>query len=44
MKKNCWEVKNCGREVDGAKSIELGVCTAATETRLNGVHDGQNAG
>lgn len=44
MKKNCWEVKNCGREVNGAKSIDLGVCIAVTESRLNGVHDGQNAG
>ncbi len=44
MKKNCWEVKNCGREVNGAKSLNLGVCIAVTESRLNGVHDGQNAG
>ncbi len=44
MKQNCWEVKNCGREVNGAKSADLGVCLAVTETRLNGVHEGQNAG
>ena len=44
MKKNCWEVKNCGREVNGAKSLDLGVCIAVTESRLNSVHDGQNGG
>jgi hypothetical protein len=25
---NCWEVKKCGREKDGAKAVELGVCPA----------------
>jgi len=44
LKENCWEVKKCGRGVDGAKSLELGVCLAATESRLNGVHGGKNAG
>jgi hypothetical protein len=43
-KKNCWEAKKCGREVGGAKANELGVCHAATETRLNGVNEGKNAG
>ena len=36
MKKNCWDVKNCGRE--------NGNCPAVEETRLNGVHGGKNAG
>lgn len=44
MKKNCWEVKNCGREVGGSKAAELGVCPASTESRLDGVHGGKNAG
>lgn len=43
-KTNCWENKKCGREPGGAKAVELGVCAAATDTRLNGVHDGKNAG
>ena len=44
MKKNCWEVKNCGREPNGAKEIELGACNAATDSRLDGIHDGKNGG
>jgi len=44
MKKlNCWEFKKCGREPGGAHG-ELGVCPSATETKLNGSHDGTNAG
>ncbi|MBI5204670.1 MAG: hypothetical protein HZA11_07120 [Nitrospirae bacterium] len=44
MKKNCWEVKKCGREPGGVNVKELGVCPAATEDRLDGVHEGKNAG
>lgn len=44
MKLNCWEFKNCGRELGGKKSLELGVCPATRETRLHGVHQGKNAG
>ena len=43
-KKNCWEVKKCGREPGGAKVKELGVCPAAIEGRVNGVNCGKNAG
>ena len=25
---NCWEFKKCGREANGAKSKDLGVCSA----------------
>ena len=44
MKKNCWEVKNCGREINGAKAKEFGACPAAINSRLNGVHGGKNGG
>ena len=44
MKKNCWEVKNCERQVGGKNTWALGVCPATTETRLHGVHNGINAG
>ena len=44
MKKNCWEVKLCGREPGGGKAAELGVCPASTETKLDGTHGGTNAG
>ncbi len=43
-KKNCWEVKNCGREPGGAKTLEFGVCPAGTEERTDGIHEGKNAG
>jgi hypothetical protein len=43
-KKNCWEVKKCGREPGGAKVKELGVCPAAIEGRVNGINCGKNAG
>ncbi len=42
--KNCWEAKNCGREVGGAKIGELGLCPASKETKLNGANNGKNAG
>jgi len=44
MKKNCWEVKQCGREPSGDKVEELGVCPAAVEVLLDAVHGGKNAG
>ncbi|PLX76296.1 MAG: hypothetical protein C0615_06905 [Desulfuromonas sp.] len=43
-KQNCWEFFNCGREEGGAKVQELGVCPAATETRLDNINGGKNAG
>jgi hypothetical protein len=43
-KKNCWEFKNCGREPGGANVNDSGVCPAATEKRLIGVHEGRNGG
>lgn len=44
FKQNCWEFKNCGREPNGAKASELGVCPAATTTELNGMNSGKNGG
>lgn len=43
-KKNCWEVLKCGREFGGKNVQSLGVCPAATDVRLEGVHGGKNAG
>ncbi len=40
MKTNCWEFLRCGREPDGEKVAELGICPAATATE----HDGKNGG
>lgn len=44
MKKNCWEAKKCGRQPGGKNVHQLGVCPATTETRLDGIHGGRNAG
>lgn len=41
---NCWEFKNCGREPNGSKVDELGICPSSTEKALDGVHGGKNAG
>jgi len=43
-KQNCWEFMDCGREANGARANELGVCPASTEKRLDGIHGGRNAG
>jgi len=43
-KLNCWEVKHCGREPGGEHVGSLGVCPAALEKGLEGVHGGRNAG
>jgi hypothetical protein len=43
-KRNCWEVKKCGRGIGGAKVAELGVCPASTDTSANGLNGGTNGG
>jgi hypothetical protein len=43
-KQNCWEVMNCGRQPEGAKAEELGVCIAATEASVSGQNGGANGG
>jgi len=46
MKKrlNCWEFKKCGRQPGGEYERDLGICPAAVDKRLDGVHGGTNAG
>jgi hypothetical protein len=43
-KLNCWEFKRCGRQPQGHKVHELGLCPSPMEENLDGVHDGVNAG
>jgi hypothetical protein len=43
-KKNCWEVKECGREPGGEKVRELGICPVTMALKLDGVHGGKAAG
>lgn len=44
MAKNCWEWKNCRRIEGGEKVAELGVCTAFTAGKLDGINHGKNGG
>lgn len=44
VRQNCWQYKQCGRGPGGEKEKELGICAAATELRLNGIHGGMNGG
>lgn len=41
---NCWEFFECGREPNGKKTREMGVCPAAAKTELDGLNDGNNGG
>ena len=44
MKKNCWEIKKCGRQPGGNKVDELGICPVTIEKRTNLINNGKNAG
>jgi hypothetical protein len=41
---NCWQYMSCGREPGGINTPQSGVCPASTDSRLDGVHGGKNAG
>jgi hypothetical protein len=43
-KLNCWEYKRCGRQPQGPRVKDMGLCPASTEESLDGAHDGVNAG
>ena len=43
-KKNCWEFSDCCKETHGRFATVLGVCPAALESRLDGIHGGRNGG
>jgi len=43
-KLNCWEFKRCGRQPQGAHVKDRGLCPAAVEDSLDGIHNGTNAG
>ena len=44
VKKNCWELKKCGREPGGRNVDALTVCPAATDASSDGVNSGKNGG
>ncbi len=41
---NCWEYKKCGREQNGERADELGVCPAALDTSFDTINHGKNGG
>lgn len=43
-KLNCWEFKKCGRQPQGSHVHDKGLCPAAVEDALDGIHEGTNAG
>jgi hypothetical protein len=43
QKMNCWEFHKCGRELKSGQH-DAAACPVSTETRLNAVHDGNQAG
>ena len=43
-RQNCWEFKNCGREQEGDKVSELGVCPAAEDIECEGLNSGNYGG
>lgn len=44
MKRNCWEVKECGREPGGKNAVQFGICPAAEDKTYDGMNGGRNAG
>ena len=43
-KQNCWEYMKFGREPEGVKVAELGICRAAADEFFNGMNGGKNGG
>ncbi|MDQ2177487.1 two-CW domain-containing protein [Marinifilum sp. D714] len=43
-KLNCWEYFECGREIGGVNTNELGICPASTSIANSGINNGTNAG
>jgi hypothetical protein len=44
VKSNCWEIKNCGRELGGNRNSEFGICPAANDSSCDGINGGKNSG
>jgi hypothetical protein len=44
MKQNCWEFMKCGKQAGAKLAAGEEPCAASTETRLDDVHGGKNAG
>jgi len=44
VKRNCWEIMQCGREPGGSEVDEYGVCPASVEKKLDSINQGRNGG
>ncbi|MGQ1908588.1 two-CW domain-containing protein [Marinifilum sp. RC60d5] len=44
MVQNCWEYFECGREIGGTNTKEMGICPASTRMDLNNINEGKSAG
>ena len=43
-RKNCWQVKVCGRQPGGDNVEAIGACPAAVPNEFDGVNQGERAG
>jgi hypothetical protein len=43
-KSNCWEIKKCGKEIDGKSPENIDVCPAASDESSDGINGGENGG
>jgi hypothetical protein len=43
-KKNCWEVKKCGRQPGGNQVHKQGICPASTIIAVTGINNGISGG
>jgi hypothetical protein len=44
MSQSCWNFKKCGRQPEGARVADLGLCPASTATEADGLNSGRNGG
>jgi hypothetical protein len=44
MKVNCWEFQTCDKHAAGEQGNHIVVCPVFKETKLNGIHGGENGG
>jgi tRNA A-37 threonylcarbamoyl transferase component Bud32 len=44
VRRNCWEVKKCGRELGGVLAGRYGICPAAGDSSFDGINSGKCGG
>jgi hypothetical protein len=43
-RRNCWQVRDCGRQLGGDNAEALGVCPAALPNEFDGYNQGEHGG